>query len=94
MRVSLTVEQFIVNAKKAELTDPQNAIIGRLTEGYRMGLMNEHYKSGGQIVWVYDKKPYYAGHVYRALQRIYFKLKIDHVEGLFVEDFSPKIGRV
>ena len=73
----ITVSEMLEVLKDQKLTKPQQKIIDRLKMGYRLGIKNPHYRNGGEIVWVDPDSgdPEYAGHIYRAVQYLYFKVE-------------------
>jgi len=60
-------ENFI-NEKKVKFTDPQKNIIKNLLQGSKLVVVNQHYASGGDYMWLHDghSRPSYAGSVYKA----------------------------
>lgn len=69
----------------AKFSDPQQLIIERLRQGYRLRTINAHRMNGGTIVWVNPNgNEEHAGHIYRALQHLLWKLNVEKHEGLFI----------
>lgn len=100
----IALDHFLATANElldaGKLTDPQKKIVAKLNEGYTLGTNNPHYRNGGEIVWVHPitKKPEYAGHVYRALHALQWRvqkhlnLSYIAVQDLFTHEFN--VGRL
>ena len=73
----IKVSEMLKVLENQKLTKPQQKVVDRLKEGYRLGIKNPHYQSSGEIVWVDPNsgEPEYAGHIYRAVQYLYFKVE-------------------
>lgn len=61
-------DTFTELVKKTLFTAPQQVIVDRILRGDKLILVNQHHRSGGQIMWIRkgDTDPSYAGHVYKA----------------------------
>lgn len=72
----VSLHEYLEEASKLKLTKPQQAIFDLLKRGYRFKIINTHYRNGGSIIWITPwGNEMHAGHVYRALQGIGYKLQ-------------------
>ena len=82
----MNVEEFIKVAESTKLTKPQQYIIDRLKTGDRLILVNQHWACGGQIMWFHNGREDYAGHIYKALQHLRWRTKVEgNIDGLWVK---------
>lgn len=76
MEKTVSIQEWLKAAESVKLTKPQATIVDLVRRGYRLKEINKHYRNGGQIIWVTPSgNDMGAGHIYRALQYLHYKLR-------------------
>ena len=67
----------ILLTHKIKFTKPQQDIVNKFIDGWRLTKVNTHHMSGGQYMWISPYSSYlqHAGHVYKAFHNIYRTIK-------------------
>jgi len=90
----ISIGDFLKVADVLPLTRPQREFMHHIACGYKLKVINSHWRSGGTIVWDLNGANHYAGRISSVLKHVYWAVEkfcevrsID-VPGLWIKDLG------
>lgn len=77
--VTMDLEKFkqLLENNEIKFTPAQKKIVNKITEGYKIVIVNQHRQNGGEWYWSNDEgnSIEYAGKVYKAFWNIFYTVR-------------------